>query len=113
METVVFEDEGCGLFSPLNLLRHTSLLRWGTRTLMESLARSAGERGQVEAWGRAELAGVTKAMGISYNKEHHSTVLLINSRARPGRILSDLSARKTPFAATSKGGLVAAKLNAS
>jgi UDP-N-acetylglucosamine diphosphorylase/glucosamine-1-phosphate N-acetyltransferase len=113
MEIVVFEDEGWTLFSPLNLLRHTSLLRWGTRTLMESLSRSVGERGQAEAWGRAELAGVSKGMGISYNTEHESTVLLVNSRARPGRILSDLSARKTPFAATSKGGLVAARLNGS
>ena len=80
---------------------------------MDSLSRSAGDRTQVEAWGRAELAGVTKATGTPYNREHESTVLMVNARARPGRILSDLGERKGPFAAVSKGQLVAAKLNPS
>jgi len=112
LETIIFEDEGWRLFSPLNLLRHTSLLRWGTRTLMESLLRSMGARAQPEAWGRSELQDVTKALGIPYNKGHRSTVLLVNARARPGRLLYDLGQRKGAFAATSKGDLVAARLNA-
>ena len=111
METVIFEDEGWSLFSPLNLLRHTSLLRWGTRTLMESLLRSTGSRTQADAWGRPELREVTKSLGVPYNKPHKSTVLLVNARARPGRVLTDISERKGTFAAVSKGSLVAAKVN--
>jgi UDP-N-acetylglucosamine diphosphorylase/glucosamine-1-phosphate N-acetyltransferase len=109
----VFEDDKWANFSPLNLLKHTSLLRWGTKPLLDLLPGSAGGGFEVEAWGRDELGEVTTASeGISYNSEHRSTVLLINSRARPGPGLWTLASRRGPFAALSKSGLVAARTDA-
>ncbi len=113
MGVVLFEDEGWSSFSPLNLLRHTGQLRWGTKTLLDALSEST-EEAEAEVWGREALGEVTRAeTGRGYNEEKRSTALLVNSRARPGRELRNLASRKTPFIALAGDCIVAARVNLS
>jgi UDP-N-acetylglucosamine diphosphorylase/glucosamine-1-phosphate N-acetyltransferase len=114
LDAIVFEDEGCSVFSPLNLLKHTSLLRWGTKTLLTLFAESVAEGGETGVWGREELREITESSeGTAYNERQDSTVLLVNSRAHPGRALASLTSKKTPFVALSKGTVVAGRANLS
>ncbi len=113
MGVVVFEDDGWRLFTPLNRLKHTSLLRWGTKTILDLISESTEGR-DVEVWGRKELAEVTMAgEGVQYNRSKEGTALIVNARARPGRALLNLTSRKTPFVALSRGSIVAARVNLS
>jgi len=114
MELVVFEDDGWNLFSPLNTLKHTSLLRWGMKPLLDLLAGSVAGGGKAELWGRAELREVTTAtLGTPYNQEHDSEMLLVNSRTRPGKFLSNLASKRTPFVAIAGESMVAARVKLS
>ena len=108
---MVFEDEGCGLFSPLNTIKHTSLLKWGTKSLLQLLSECA-KGANLSLWGRDELGEVTKeSQGLEYNSAKDSTVLLVNSRAKPGPELGKVLSKSKPFAAIAKHDLVAAKVN--
>jgi UDP-N-acetylglucosamine diphosphorylase/glucosamine-1-phosphate N-acetyltransferase len=111
LDVVVFEDESCRLFSPLNQLHHTAFLRWGTKPLFDSILHAVHPEGPAELWGRGELEEVTKAAGVRYNEKHGSTTLMVNARARPGKTLSALVSKKSPFVATYGDSIVAARLN--
>ena len=114
MDVVFFEDDGWTRLAPLNLLKHTSLLRWGTGTLLSLLAQTAVPKGGLSLWGREELRELTESsLGAEYNAEKRSTTLFINAAARPGRELREAVARKGPFAALAGERLVAARMNAS
>jgi len=57
------------------------------------------------------LGKVTKAAtGRAYNEEQHSTALFVNSRARPGKELRNLTSRKRSFVAVSADSIVAARV---
>jgi UDP-N-acetylglucosamine diphosphorylase/glucosamine-1-phosphate N-acetyltransferase len=108
---VVFEDDGLEGFKPLVELRHTSQLRWGTKTLLEGLTDNIGGNTQVGLWGRKELAEVTKEeLSIGYNEKAEGRALYVNARARPDKSLHYLAARGTDFVALSGGRVVAARL---
>jgi UDP-N-acetylglucosamine diphosphorylase/glucosamine-1-phosphate N-acetyltransferase len=108
----VFEDEGISGFGPLTLLKHTSLLRLGTKRLLEALVEKIPDATDVGIWGRKELAGVTKdSTGRPYNEKVRGSAFLVNARARPSEGLLSLASRQEPFAALSGGVLVAARLD--
>ena len=66
----------------------------------------------VVIWGRRELAAVTKdSTGRPFNEKVHGPAFLVNSRARPSEGLLSLASRQEPFAASSGGALVAARLD--
>ncbi len=114
MRVVVFEDELSSNFGPLTLLRHTSQLRWGTKTLLESLSENTTDATDVILWGRRELKGVTmEQTRKGYNEEVDGQAVFVNARARPDGSLRSLTARRSPFIALADGQLLAAKLNAS
>jgi UDP-N-acetylglucosamine diphosphorylase / glucose-1-phosphate thymidylyltransferase / UDP-N-acetylgalactosamine diphosphorylase / glucosamine-1-phosphate N-acetyltransferase / galactosamine-1-phosphate N-acetyltransferase len=108
----VFEDEGITGFGPLTLLRHTSLLRLGTKPLLDVLVETIPDATDVGIWGRRELAAVTKdSTGRQYNEKVHGPAFLVNARAAPSEGLLSLASRQEPFAAMSGGELVAARLD--
>lgn len=107
MPIVVFEDEGWRNFAPLSLVRHVSQLRWGTRTLLESLAEISG-RGELILWGRKELAAVTtNKLEVKYNSKAEGGSLYLSARLRPGQALKPLLERRGEFSATSASSVVA------
>ncbi len=111
MKVVVFEDEGWPSFGPLTALRHTSQLRWGTKTLLDALTQNISDATDVGLWGRDELAAVTEeALGKDYNEQAGESALFVNSRTRPQNTLLGLTSRRTPFVAIAEGQLVAARL---
>jgi UDP-N-acetylglucosamine diphosphorylase/glucosamine-1-phosphate N-acetyltransferase len=92
-------------------LRHLSQLRWGTKTLLDSLIESVSDATDVGLWGRDYLATVSReALKRSYNEASSETAVYVNARARPGKRLLSLTSRRTPFVALSGGHLVAARL---
>ncbi len=110
MSVIIFEDDELSGFGPLVTLRHTSQLRWGTTTLLESILQDLPDSTDLHIWGREDLAEVTReALRIGYNESTSGRVLLVNARARPGRSLHSLLERKGPFAAFSGDRLVAAR----
>ncbi len=114
MNVVVFEDGELSGFGPMILLRHTSQVRWGTKTLLESVTEEVADSSDLVLWGREELADVTKeSLRKGYNKEVRGQTLFVNARARPDKTLRSLLARTEPFAAFAGGSLVAANLDAS
>ncbi|MDG6959339.1 MAG: hypothetical protein JRN47_01465, partial [Nitrososphaerota archaeon] len=92
-------------------LRHASLLRWGTKTILEALAGTVPDAKDVSLWGRPELAAVSKDLTrAQYNDKTYGPTFFLNARARPTqRLLSSVSSSE-PFAAVSGGELVAAML---
>jgi UDP-N-acetylglucosamine diphosphorylase/glucosamine-1-phosphate N-acetyltransferase len=107
---IVFEDDGLGGFGPLTALRHASQLRWGTKTILESIAENVSDATDVGLWGREGVSEVTReSTGKDYNEKAEGTVLLVNARARPGQGLLELCSKRTPFAAVDGGALVAAR----
>jgi UDP-N-acetylglucosamine diphosphorylase/glucosamine-1-phosphate N-acetyltransferase len=109
---VVFEDDGLGGFGPLTNLRHASLLRWGTRTLLDSLTSRIPDATDVVLWGRPELeASAREETGKPYNEKVRGAAFLVNARARPSQWLLSRASRPDPFVAGSGGELVAAKLD--
>jgi UDP-N-acetylglucosamine diphosphorylase/glucosamine-1-phosphate N-acetyltransferase len=110
LQVIVFEDDGLDGFRPIFDLRHGSLVRWGTKTLMEGIAEKVGGD-EVALWGRKELADVTKEeLQADYNVRPDGTALFVNSRARPDRNLEAIAAKRNQFVAMSEGHVVAAKL---
>ncbi|MDA4126893.1 MAG: hypothetical protein OK452_06800 [Thaumarchaeota archaeon] len=95
----------------MTLLRHTSQLRWGTKTLLDSLVEKIPDATDVGLWGRKELAAVTKeSTGKDYNEKTHGSAFFVNARARPSEGLLTLASKTSPFVATLEGHLVAARL---
>jgi len=114
VKLVVFEDDALATFGPMTLLRHASQLRWGTRTLLDSVMENTTDATDVSVWGRNELKDATKlATGKQYNQKQDGWVLLVNARARPDKRLLSLTGRTTQFAAFSGKNLVAARVNVS
>ncbi len=113
MRAVVFEDEELSGFGPLVALRHASQLRWGTKTLLESINENTADATDLVLWGRGELKDVTyESVGRGYNEKAETSTVFVNARTRPGRSLRSLTSRKSPFVAFAEGQLVAARLNA-
>ena len=111
MKLVVFEDDAIEGFGPLVTLRHASQLRRGTKTLLESVQGSFTGGPEPSLWGRDQLAEVCReSSGLAYNEEADVHTIFVNARARPGRQLTDLTARKSSFAAFAGTQLVAAKV---
>ncbi len=111
MKAIVFEDDALSGFGPLTLLRHLSLLRLGTKSLLDALVERIPAP-DVGLWGREELAALTKEQTTrSYNERAYGSVLFINARARPTEALAGLAARADPFVAMEKGELIAARLD--
>jgi len=112
MKVVVFEDDGLAGFGPLTLLRHASLLRWGTKRLLDSLVEKIADATEVSLWGRPELAAATKeATQCSYNEKAYGSTLFVNARAKPIEGILLPASRSEPFVAVSGGELVAARLD--
>jgi len=111
MRVVVFEDDGLAGFGPLTHLRHTSLLSWGTKTLLEALVEKIPDATDVSLWGRPELAAVSKeATQYAYNERAYGSAVLVNARARPSEGLLLPAPWSEPFVAISRGKLVAARV---
>jgi len=112
MRVIVFEDDGLEGFGPLTLLKHTSLLRWGTKRLLDAITGKIPDATDVSLWGRAELGPVTKdATGKDYNERAYGSTFFVNARARPSESLLALASRQGAFASLVKGDLVAARFD--
>jgi len=112
MRVVIFEDDGLAGFGPLTLLKHASLLHWGTKRLLEALVEKVPDATDVSLWGRPELAAVSKeATGHAYNERFYGSTVLVNARARPSEGLIISASWSEPFVAMCKGTLVAARLD--
>ena len=114
MKTVVFEDEGWEGLLPVTLLRHTSQLVRGTKTLLAALLESVTDSTDNGLWGRdmvEETAG--DGAGRGYNRPVEETALMVNALAKPGPKLLSLTSRRTPFVAVSGGRVVAARVDVS
>jgi UDP-N-acetylglucosamine diphosphorylase/glucosamine-1-phosphate N-acetyltransferase len=112
MRVIVFEDDGLAGFGPLTLLRHTSLLRLGTKRLLDELVEKIPDATDVSLWGRPELAAVTReATNNPYNERVYGSAILVNARARPSEGLLLPASLSEPFVAVSKGELVVARLD--
>jgi UDP-N-acetylglucosamine diphosphorylase/glucosamine-1-phosphate N-acetyltransferase len=112
MKVVVFEDDGLAGFGPLTLLRHASLLRWGTKRLLDALAEKIPDATDVSLWGRPELAAFMKeATHYAYNEKVYGSALFVNARARPNEGVLLPASWSGPFVAVSRGELVAARLD--
>ena len=112
MRVIVFEDDGLAGFGPLTLLRHASLLRLGTKRLLDALVEKIPDATDVGLWGRPELAAVTKeATQNHYNEKVYGSTVLVNARAKPSEGLLLPASLSEPFVAISKGELVVARLD--
>jgi len=112
MRVIVFEDDGLAGFGPLTLLRHASLLRWGTKRLLDALVEKIPNATDVSIWGRPELAVVSKeATQYAYNERAYGSTVLVNARTKPSEGLLLPVSWSEPFVALSKGKLVAARLD--
>ncbi len=112
MKVIVFEDEALAGFGPLALLRHASLLRCGTKRLLDALVGKIPDATDVGLWGRPELSGVTKdETGKEYNEKVYGSTFLVNARARPNEGLLALASRQEPFISHTRGAIVAARLD--
>ena len=112
MKVIIFEDEELSGFGPLTLLRHASLLRWGTKRLLDSLVEKIPNARDVGLWGRPELAAATReATQEPYNEKTYGAAILVNARAKPSEGLLLPSSWSEPFVAVFKGELVAARLD--
>ena len=112
MKVIIFEDEGITGFAPITLLRHTSLLQWGTKSLLDALIEKIPDATDVGIWGRPELSGVTReATQHAYNEKAYGPTFLVNARAKPSEGLLLPASRSEPYAVVWKGELVAARLD--
>jgi UDP-N-acetylglucosamine diphosphorylase/glucosamine-1-phosphate N-acetyltransferase len=112
MAVVLFEDEHWQDFAPLTTLRHVGLMRWGRRTLLDSVRAVVGAK-DVALWGRPELGAVVKASEeAEYNTPAEGEVLLLNARVKPNTDLGALVERRGRFVATSGDVVVAARIAA-
>ena len=91
-------------------MKHTGMLRSGTKTLLDAIFEHAGSESPV-LWGRGYLGEAAKeATGVDYNASLTGTALIVSSRARPGQGLRALAERKGRFACFSGDSLVAARI---
>jgi len=112
MRVVVFEDDELEGFSPLTLLRHTSLLRLGTKRLLDALVEKIPDATEIGLWGRPELAAVTReTTHFAYNERAYGSTVLVNARARPSEGLLLPVSWSEPFVAVFNRELVAARLD--
>jgi UDP-N-acetylglucosamine diphosphorylase/glucosamine-1-phosphate N-acetyltransferase len=112
VKVVVFEDDGLAGFGPLTLLRHTSLLRWGTKSLLDAMVETIPDATDVSIWGRPELSAVTKeATRAAYNEKTYGSTLFVNARTKPSEGILLPVSWSEPFVAVSGGDLVAARLD--
>ena len=112
MRVVIFEDEGIAGFAPLTLLRHTALLRWGTKRLLDALVEKIPDATEVSLWGRPELSAVTKdETQRPYNEKVYGPTLMVNARAKPSEELLLPASRSEPYISIWRGELVAARLD--
>ena len=111
MKFVVFEDDATGGFGPLTMLRHTGQLNRGTKTLLEAIQENIADTADLMVWGRAVLKDVCReSLGKRYNEKVNGLTTFVNARARPGRLLSALTSKKTPFIAMTGKHVVAARV---
>lgn len=114
MRPVIFEDDGLSGFGPLSLLRHMSQLKWGMKSVAEALRQSVTDATDYALWGREELKeACVESVGKEFNEPTEGLTTFINARARPGRPLLELTARRTPFVALCGGQLLAARIKGS
>jgi len=114
LKPVIFEDDGLRGFGPLTLLKHVGELRRGTKSLAEALRESVTDATDYVLWGREELRGTcVESTGKEYNRQAEGLATFVNARARPGKQLLELTARKTPFVALCGGQLLAARTDGS
>jgi UDP-N-acetylglucosamine diphosphorylase/glucosamine-1-phosphate N-acetyltransferase len=112
MRVIVFEDEELAGFGPPALLRHVSLLRLGTKRLLDALVEKIPDATDVGLWGRPELADATREVTKGpYNEKAYGPTVLVNARARPSEGLLLPASLSEPFVAVSKGELVVARLD--
>ena len=112
MKVVLFEDDGLAGFGPLTLLRHASLLRWGTKRLLDALVEKIPDATDVALWGRPELAAFTKeGTQYAYNEKAYGSALFVNARAKPNEGILLPASWSEPFVAVSNGELVAARID--
>ena len=112
MRVVIFEDEGIAGFAPLTLLRHTALLRWGTKKLLDALVEKIPDATEVSLWGRPELSAVTRdETQRPYNEKVYGPTLMVNARAKPSEGLLLPASRSEPYISIWRGELVAARLD--
>jgi UDP-N-acetylglucosamine diphosphorylase / glucose-1-phosphate thymidylyltransferase / UDP-N-acetylgalactosamine diphosphorylase / glucosamine-1-phosphate N-acetyltransferase / galactosamine-1-phosphate N-acetyltransferase len=113
-KVVVFEDDGLEGFGPLTLLRHTSLLRRGTKRLLDAIVEKIPDATDVALWGRPELSAVTRESAVKeFNEKAYDLTFFVNARARPSESLLSLGSMPGPFVALAQGDLVAGRLEAS
>jgi len=111
LELVVFEDEAIQGFGPVTSLRHVGQLNRGTKTLLDAIQESTAGATNLTLWGRDYLSEVCRErLGVAYNDTSVGSSTFINARARPGRLLQNLSAKKSPFVALAGGHIVVARL---
>jgi len=112
LRVVIFEDEGMAGFAPLTLLRHTALLRWGTKKLLDALVEKIPDATEVSLWGRPELSAVTRdETQRPYNEKVYGPTLMVNARAKPSEGLLLPASRSEPYISIWRGELVAARLD--
>ncbi|MGD0477367.1 MAG: putative sugar nucleotidyl transferase [Nitrososphaerales archaeon] len=111
MELIVFEDDATVGFGPLTTLRHMGQLNRGTKTLLEAVRESIADSTDLVLWGRDHLRDVCReSLGRGYNERADGLTTFVNARARPGKLLLDMTSRKTPFVAVAESQVVAARV---
>jgi UDP-N-acetylglucosamine diphosphorylase/glucosamine-1-phosphate N-acetyltransferase len=93
------------------MLRHASLLRWGTKSLLDAIIEKIPDATDVGLWGRPELSAVTReSTGRDYNEKVYGLTFFVNARTRPSEGLLSLASKPGPFVAVAKGEFVAGRL---
>jgi UDP-N-acetylglucosamine diphosphorylase/glucosamine-1-phosphate N-acetyltransferase len=93
------------------MLRHTSLLRWGTKRLLDAIVEKIPDATDISLWGRPELSAVTKeSVGRDYNEKAYGLTFFVNTRTRPSEGLLSFAAKPGPFMALAQGEFVAGRL---
>jgi UDP-N-acetylglucosamine diphosphorylase/glucosamine-1-phosphate N-acetyltransferase len=111
LELIVFEDDATVGFGPLTTLRHMGQLNRGTKTLLEAVRESIADSTDLVLWGRDHLRDVCReSLGRGYNERADGLTTFVNARARPGKLLLDMTSRKTPFVAVAESQVVAARV---
>lgn len=111
MKVIVFEDEGWRAFAAVALLKHTSQLKRGTKSLLDALVEKVPGATEVGLWGRPELAAYTReSTRMEFNEKAYGSAFFVNARAKPTDELVSLAAKSSPFVALCDGMLVAARI---
>jgi UDP-N-acetylglucosamine diphosphorylase / glucose-1-phosphate thymidylyltransferase / UDP-N-acetylgalactosamine diphosphorylase / glucosamine-1-phosphate N-acetyltransferase / galactosamine-1-phosphate N-acetyltransferase len=112
LKLVAFEDDATIGFGPLTMLRHVGQLNRGTKTLLEAVRASIADSTDLVLWGRDCLKDVCReSLESDYNERVDGPTTFVNARARPGKLLLEMTSRKTPFVAVAEGQIVAARVS--